>query len=93
MQNLRPDHTTFNIITCEWDCIPETCNDDTYYWDSELCMCLCYPQVCEDNYRWDLDSCKCVCNGIPAITNENGDLVNECPAGSVWDEDCCICVV
>lgn len=91
MQAIRPDHVSFNIVTCEWECIPETCSNDTYYWDSKLCRCFCYPQECGENYSWDLETCSCVCKGIPAITLANGDIVNECPCGTVWDEDCCNC--
>lgn len=91
MQPIRPNHVSFNIVTCDWECIPETCNDDTYYWDSKLCKCLCYPQVCAENYEWNVDSCECDCLGIPAILNEAGVLVNECPCGYIWEPDCCMC--
>lgn len=43
MQDLQPEHMTFNILTCAWDCIPETCLNDLYYWDAVYCECKCYP--------------------------------------------------
>lgn len=28
---------TWNLLTCSYDCVPQTCLDDTYYWDAEKC--------------------------------------------------------
>ena len=74
MQDLKPNHMTFNILTCVFECIPETCNNDTYYWDSEECMCMCYPQECRMSYHWDEDKCACHCDGIPLITKIVGGV-------------------
>lgn len=86
---------TFNILTCDWECWPQTCHDDTYYWDAEECKCLCYPQECPVGFDWNNVTCCCDCNGIPEREvidgNGNSTFENTCPCGTVWDADCCEC--
>ena len=48
---------TWNINTCQYECIPEVCKDDTYYWDSVQCKCACYKQECPPNHTWNFPSC------------------------------------
>jgi len=83
---------TWNTQTCSYDCIPEVCKDDTYYWDSVKCACACYVQDCQMNYYWDSPSCRCVCSGEPLQwDNDLQDYVHQCPCGTVWNLSCCKC--
>lgn len=86
---------TWNTITCAYMCAPQTCLDDTYYWDADHCKCACHIQECEPNHHWDPNMCMCVCSGMPwqVIDQPDGSFlyVQECPCGTVWDEGCCEC--
>ena len=85
---------TFNSITCEFECVPQTCVSDSYYWDAENCICACYVQECEGNYIWDASNCCCVCDGPPLIEKiilGITELVAECPCATQWDPSCCEC--
>jgi len=74
----------FNIDSCDFEIIPQDCDDDQYYWDNDQGMCVCYEETCEEGLTWDSSVCRCICDGEP----EEG-----CPGDLMFDDDCCCCEV
>jgi len=81
MQPLNPRHQTFNIELCRFQCVPEVCKNDSYYWDSIECACRCYPKECKENFVWSYEMCSCECISPQPV----------CECGYEWDPHCCAC--